>query len=187
MNSGFRKIVFKKLFLPLILIILILVFGYLGYVHIEGYSPINAVYMIITTFSMVGYGEIQPLTETGRVFTMILIIAGFSFGLYAISQITTFFIDGELSKLIKNRRMNKTLDSLSEHYIVCGYGKTGKKVVEDLLNKNQKVVLIEGNTERNEKLKDFLMRILFILWAMQQTMRFYFTLELSVLNILFQF
>lgn len=51
--------------------------------------------------------------------------------------------------------MNKTLDSLSEHYIVCGYGKTGKKVVEDLLKKKQKVVLIEGNAERNEKLKEY--------------------------------
>ena len=50
--------------------------------------------------------------------------------------------------------MNKTLNSLKDHYIVCGYGKTGKKVVEDLLKKNQKVVLIEGNADRNEKLKD---------------------------------
>jgi voltage-gated potassium channel len=155
MNSGFRKLVLKKLLIPLVFIILILIFGYLGYVLIEGYTPVNAIYMLITTFSMVGYGEIQPLTETGRIFTMILIVAAFSIGLYAISQITTFFIDGELSKLLKNRRMNKSLQTLNDHYIVCGYGKTGKKVVEDLLKKKKKVVLIERNSERNEKLKDF--------------------------------
>ncbi len=155
MSTGFRKLVLKKLLIPLILIILILIFGYLGYVHIEGYTPVNAIYMLITTFSMVGYGEIQPLSDTGRIFTMILILAGFTVGLMAITRIITFFFDGELSKLIKNRRMNKTLESLSDHYIVCGYGKTGKKVVEDLLKKKLKVVLIEGNVERNEKLKDF--------------------------------
>ena len=137
MNSGFRKLVLKKLLIPLVFIILILIFGYLGYVLIEGYTPVNAIYMLITTFSMVGYGEIQPLTETGRIFTMILIVAAFSIGLYAISQITTFFIDGELSKLLKNRRMNKSLQTLNDHYIVCGYGKTGKKVVEDLLKKKK--------------------------------------------------
>ena len=155
MQTSIRKLVLKKLFFPVIAIIFILIFGYLGYVIIEGYSPINAIYMIVTTFSMVGYGEIQPLSDTGRIFTMILILAGFSLGLYAISQISTFFIDGELSKLLKIRRMNKTLNGLKDHYIVCGYGKTGKKVVEDLLKKNQKVVLIEGSADRNEKLKDF--------------------------------
>lgn len=138
MQTSIRKLVLKKLFFPVIAIIFILIFGYLGYVIIEGYSPINAIYMIVTTFSMVGYGEIQPLSDTGRIFTMILILAGFSLGLYAISQISTFFIDGELSKLLKIRRMNKTLNSLKDHYIVCGYGKTGKKVVEDLLKKIKK-------------------------------------------------
>lgn len=153
MQSNFRKLIFRKFLFPILAIFLILIIGYWGYVGFEGYSPINAIYMIVTTFSMVGYGEIQPLTEPGRIFTMFLIIGGFSVGLYSISQITTFFIDGELSKLLKIRRMNKTLNSLNDHYIVCGYGKTGKKIVEDLLRKNQKVVLIEGNAERNEKLK----------------------------------
>lgn len=155
MQSNFRKLVLKKFLFPVVAIIFILIIGYWGYVVFEGYSPINAIYMIVTTFSMVGYGEIQPLTQSGRIFTMFLIIGGFSVGLYSISQITTFFIDGELSKLLKIRRMNKTLNNLKDHYIVCGYGKTGKKVVEDLLKKNNKVVLIECNAERNDKLKEF--------------------------------
>ena len=155
MQSNFRKLVLKKFLFPVVAIIFILIIGYWGYVVFEGYSPINAIYMIVTTFSMVGYGEIQPLTQSGRIFTMFLIIGGFSVGLYSISQITTFFIDGELSKLLKIKRMNKTLNSLKDHYIVCGYGKTGKKVVEDLLKKNNKVVLIECNAERNDKLKEF--------------------------------
>ncbi len=110
--------------------------------------------MILTTFLMIGYGEIQPLSETGRIFNLALIISGFSVGLYAIGKLSTFFIEGEFSKLLKIRKMNKQLSNLKDHYIVCGYGKTGKIVIDELLKQRLKVVLIEGDLERIEKLKE---------------------------------
>ncbi|MDD3078930.1 MAG: potassium channel protein [Paludibacter sp.] len=155
LKSNFRHIVFRKLLLPSLALILLVVVSFWGYILIEGYTPLESLYMIVITFATIGYGEVKPLSDTGREFTMVIILAGFSLGLYAVSQISTFFIDGELSKLLKLRRMNKALSNLNEHYIICGYGKTGRKVVEDLLAKKQKVVLIEGNPERVEKLKDF--------------------------------
>jgi len=81
-------------------------------------------------------------------------LAGFTVGLYAVGKISAFFVEGELSKLLKQRKMNKVLDSMKDHYIVCGYGKTGKRVLEDLLNKGLDVVIIENNAERSEKLKE---------------------------------
>lgn len=154
MDTNFRKAVRKKFLVPLALIILILVIGYFGFIFLEGYSPLESVYMIITTFSMIGYGEIQPLSDAGRIFNMALIISGFSVGLYAIGQLSTFFIEGEFSKLLKIRKMNKRLSNLKDHYIVCGYGKTGKKVIDELLKQKLKVVLIESDLERIEKLKE---------------------------------
>ena len=155
MDRNIRILLWKRFFVPIAILMLLLVVGFLGYIYIEGYTPIESLYMLVITFAMIGFGEVHPLSDAGRVFTIFIIVATFSAGLYAISRLSAFFIDGELSKLLKNNRMNKMLDKMNNHYIVCGYGKTGKKVVDDLLKKKQKVVLIEGNAERNEKLKDF--------------------------------
>ncbi len=145
---------YKKLILPLIILLAILTIGFFGYIYLEGFTPVESIYMLVITFATIGYGEIHDLSEEGRIFTILLIITGFSVGFYLIGKVSEFVIDGELAKLIKIRKMNKSLKEMHNHYIVCGYGKTGRKVVEDLLTKNKKVVLIEGNAERNEKLKD---------------------------------
>jgi len=155
MHSNFRHLLLRRLFIPLLALIFLVVFGFFGYILLEGYTALESIYMLVITFATIGYCEVQSLSDNGRIFTILLIIGGFSVGLYAISQISTFFIDGELSKLLKIKRMNKTLKNLKDHYIVCGYGKTGKKVIEDLLLKNKKVVLIENHVERNDRLKDF--------------------------------
>jgi voltage-gated potassium channel len=154
MQSTVKSLIWKKLFIPLVALGLILVIGFLGYIFIEGYSPVDSLYMLVITFATIGYGEVQPLSEIGRIFTISLIISGFTVGVYSIGRISAFLLEGEFSRLLKIRTMNKTLDNLKDHYIVCGYGKTGKKVLEELLQKDYKVVLIENDAERNERLKD---------------------------------
>lgn len=154
MSTKIRTTLYKKLLFPLLILVLILTFGFFGYIYIENFTPVESLYMLVITFATIGYGEIHTLTDEGRMFTIFLIVTGFSVGFYLIGKISEFVIDGELSKLLKIRKMNQSLKELNNHYIVCGYGKTGRKVVDDLLAKNKKVVLIEGNAERNEKLKD---------------------------------
>jgi voltage-gated potassium channel len=129
--------------------------GFWGYIYIEDFSPVESIYMLVITFATIGYGEIHNLSEDGRIFTIALILTGFSVGFYMIGKISEFILNGELTKLIKLRKMNKALLSMNNHYIVCGFGKTGKKVVEDLLTKNKKVVLIESNPKLSEKLNEF--------------------------------
>ncbi len=155
MITKIRTSIYRKILVPLLILALIFTTGIFGYIYIENFTPIEAIYMVVITFATIGYGEIHTLSEEGRVFTIFLIITGFSVGFYLIGKISEFVIDGELSKLLKIRKMNQSLKEMRNHYIVCGYGKTGRKVVEDLLAKNKKVVLIEGNAERNEKLNDF--------------------------------
>lgn len=139
---------------PLLAIFGIIIIGFLGYIVIEGFSPLKSLYMLVITFATIGYGDVVPVTDAGRVFTICLIISGFTVGLYAVGKISAFFVEGEFSKIIKQRKMDKVLDSMKDHYIVCGYGKTGKSVLEDLLNKGLEVVIIENNTERSERLKE---------------------------------
>jgi len=143
----------KGLLVPIVAVSSILIIGFIGLIIIEGFSPLNSLYMLVITFATIGFGDVVPVTDVGKVFTICIILSGFTVGLYSIGKITAFFAEGELSKLLKQRKMNKALDKMKDHYIVCGYGKTGKHVLEDLLKKGLEVVVIESNSERNEKLK----------------------------------
>jgi len=153
-KSNIQALVLRELLVPLIAIISIFVVGLLGFIIIEGFSPLKSLYLLVITFATIGYGDIVPVTDLGKVFTICIIISGFTVGIYSIGKISAFFVEGELSTLLKKRKMNKALDAMKDHYIVCGYGKTGKHVLDDLLNKGLEVVLIESNDERKEKLKD---------------------------------
>ncbi len=153
-RTSFRSLILKELLFPILAILAIVIIAFWGFIIIDGFSPLDSIYMLVTTFSMIGYGDVVPLTDSGRIFTIIIVLSGFSIGLFSIAKISAFFAEGELSTLLKQRKMDKMLDSMENHYIVCGYGKTGKRVVDDLLNKGLEVVLIENDGERSEKMKE---------------------------------
>ncbi len=153
-KTRIRTLIFRELFVPLLAIFAIVLIGFVGLMFIEKLSPLQSLYMLVITLATIGYGDVVPVTDAGKIFTICLVLAGFTVGLYAVGKISAFFVEGELSNLLKQRKMNKVLDSMKDHYIVCGYGKTGKRVLEDLLNKGLDVVIIENNAERSEKLKE---------------------------------
>ncbi len=154
LGEGVNALVWRRFFVPIVSVILIMITGFLGYIIIEDYTPLESAYMLVITFATIGYSEVRPLSDTGRIFNMTLIISGFTVGLYAISRISAFFMDGELLNVLKIKRMERLVENLKDHYILCGYGKTGKKVLEELLGSGHKVVILESKPERNEKLKE---------------------------------
>ncbi len=153
-KSTIKSLIYRALFVPLFALLSIFLIGFLGFILIEGFTPLKSLYFLVITFATIGFGDVVPLTDAGKVFTICIVIAGFTVGLYAIGKISAFFVEGELSKLLKLRKMNKTLESMKDHYIVCGYGKTGKHVLDELLKKGLEVVMIESNADRNEKLRE---------------------------------
>jgi voltage-gated potassium channel len=153
-ETKLRTLILRELLAPLVAILGIIIVGFLGFIIIEGFTPLQSLYMLVITFATIGYGDVVPVTDVGRVFTICIVISGFTVGVYAVGKISAFFVEGEFSKIIKQKKMNKVLDSMKDHYIVCGYGKTGKSVLEDLLKKGLEVVIIENDTERSEKLKE---------------------------------
>ena len=153
-KTKIQTLILKELLVPLIAILSIIVIGILGFQYIEGFSILKSLYMLVVSFTMVGYGDVVPVTDIGRIFTIFILLSGFTIGLYSIGKISTFIVEGEVSSLLKQRKMNKELNSMKDHYIICGYGKTGKKVLDDLLDKGYKVVVIEGNLEKIERLKE---------------------------------
>ncbi len=126
--------------------------GTLGYIVIEGFPPLDALYMTIITLTTVGYSEIHPLTDSGRVFTMILLMISFGFYAYCLSLITLIIVEGNFSNYYKNRKTKKEIKKMRNHTIVVGYGRNGKQAVSELLLHNETVVVIDNNTILQEDL-----------------------------------
>ena len=104
-------------------VVLILLGGTLGFIFIEHYPPFDAFYMTLITISTVGYAEVHPLSHAGRVFNSFLIFFGVIIMLLAVGGMTQIVIELELNQYFQKRRAKKMIESLHDHYIVCGYGR----------------------------------------------------------------
>jgi voltage-gated potassium channel len=130
----------------------VFIVGVVGYRIIDGghHSFIDVMYMTVITLTTVGYGEIIPLDThpMGRVFTMVLLIAGMGTLLYFLGAITTFLVEGNLEHVFWRRRMKKAIDELKEHFIVCGDRIVAANVVDELRRVQRPVVAVvpEGST-----------------------------------------
>lgn len=143
-QDGFLK-AYIRIWLPILILLCLLVIGTVGYWLIEGFRPFEAFYMTIITIATVGYAEVEPLTDAGRAFTIFLIITSFGTFAYAVSSITRFVMDGELNEIFKNRKLNATIQKLSGHVIICGYGRNGRQAAQVLKRHNKRFVVIENN------------------------------------------
>lgn len=119
---------------------------------IEQFSLSEAFYMTIITVATVGFQEVHPLSEAGRMFTALLIITSFGTFAYAITSISKYVLDGEFRNYFNNYRVNTEIQKLNQHIVICGYGRNGKQAAQVLKNKRQKYVVIESSKELFEAL-----------------------------------
>lgn len=115
---------------------------------IEGWSAWDAFYMTITTVTTVGYREVHELSRAGQVFTIGLIVGGVGTAFYTASLFVGLIVEGELHQRFEQRRFNRMLQHLTDHFIVCGYGRIGSIVVEEFRRQHVPFVVIERNAER---------------------------------------
>ncbi len=148
----------KRLVLSAALIALIVSFGTIGYMGIEGWDFIDSLYMTIITLTTVGFKEIHDLSLSGRIFTIVLLIGGVGTVFYTLGIGAKIIVEGELQEVYGRRRLEKKLKDLRDHYIVCGYGRMGKIVARELKHEKLKFVVMEKNEvlldsdEKNETL-----------------------------------
>lgn len=126
----------------------ILFFGIIGYMIIEDYSFGEAFYMTIQTVSTVGFNEVQPFRSWGREFTGILIVLSFGTFAYGISQMSQVILSGSLKSYLKYKNVQKRIDELSGHIIICGYGRNGVQAARTLKAYKESFVIIESNAEK---------------------------------------
>ncbi|XOV67109.1 MAG: potassium channel family protein [Fluviicola sp.] len=129
------------------LIAFIMLGGTMGYIIIEGWGVVDALYMTIITISTVGFAEVAPLTEYGKLFTAFLIVTSFGTFAYAVTSLTRYFIGGEYKRYIKEYRVMKETKKMHNHVIICGFGRVGLQVAMDLHEAGSEFVILEMDDE----------------------------------------
>jgi voltage-gated potassium channel len=124
---------------------IVAVFGY----WMAGWSLLEAVYMVTITIYGVGYGEVRPIDEPGlKLFTIGVIVAGCTSAIYVLGGFVQMIAEGELNRVLGARRMTKGIEKLTDHVIVCGYGRVGRILATELAHSKQSFVAIDTDQER---------------------------------------
>ncbi len=140
-----------RLLQPFIVLHVIILIGIIGYMVIEKYTFVEALYMTTISVTTAGFQEVRPLSEDGRLFTMFLLITSWISFAFVITRITEFVISGEINKYFKTRRMLSSINQLTGHVIVCGYGRNGHQACHTLTQNKIPFVVIEKNLHHLEK------------------------------------
>ena len=135
-------------------LIFIHVFGIVGYRVLEGWSTFDALYMTVITIAIVGFGETHALSPAGRVLTISLIFVGVGVLAYLFAESTDFMVKGGLQAYRRREKMSQLLSELRNHTIVCGYGRLGTALVEELLAQDMRFVVIDRDPHIVERLQD---------------------------------
>jgi voltage-gated potassium channel len=140
----------KRLKAVLLILLVVIAFGTVGYSVIERWDALDALYMTIITLSTVGFQEVFSLSPAGRVFTMVLIVVGVAGAAYTLSVIGQMIVEGEIKRLLGRRRMQKGINELTDHYIVCGFGKVGRRAARELSLRRVPFVVVDKDPQRIE-------------------------------------
>ena len=152
----------KRLIVAIMLLVVSTIAGIIGYMLLEGYSTTEAFYMTVITLATVGFQEVRPLSEIGRIFTSFYIIFNLGIAAYVVSVFTTYLFEGELHRIFQNLITNREVNRMKDHIILCGLGRNGLKAAEELHKSGRKFVILDNdpdviNSFNNDKRYQFLL------------------------------
>lgn len=139
----FSKHKFRKLYLALFILFIVFCSGVIGFMYIDDYNFREAFYMTVITLSTVGFKEVKPLSPEGMYFTAFLIVFSLATFAFSVRVITSFLIDGDFQKQLKRIKQLKKIKEKENHVIICGYGRNGKQIAEDINLSGQDFIVIE--------------------------------------------
>lgn len=140
--------------LLVVAILLLMIIGMVGFHLIEGWPLFDGFYMVLTTFTTIGYQEVHPLSHAGRIFNLFLITMGVGLVFMLIGSMTQLLIESEFQQIFGRRKMEREIGRLSDHYIICGAGRVGRSVASELKRKPASYVIIEENLAKAERYRE---------------------------------
>jgi voltage-gated potassium channel len=139
----------RRVGLGLIVLAVVMAAGTLGYLAF-GFGALDALYQTVTTVTTVGFGEVRPLSDGARVFTMILILLGVGAALYTLSALIETLVGGELEGTFGRRRMQRQIGRMKGHVILCGWGRVGRTISRELATADEPHVVVERDATKLE-------------------------------------
>jgi voltage-gated potassium channel len=144
----------KGVVVGLILLLVCIAAGTAGFMLIERWSVVDSFFMTVISITTVGYQEVHPLSPEGQVFASAVILLGLGIVFFTTTMLGRVILEGEFRGTLERRRMRKTIEKLKDHQIVCGYGRTGKIVVEELVADGYGVCVIDNDSESEPLLRE---------------------------------
>lgn len=138
----------RRVVLSLAFLLLVVTGGTVGYMVFEDARLLDAIYMTVISVSTVGFSEVIELDDRGRILTMAVVVLGAGSVTYAAVNGIEFLVEGHLQQLMGRRRMDRTLERLQDHTIVCGFGQVGRHVVDQLSHEGHPAVVVDPDPER---------------------------------------
>ena len=134
-------------------LVVVVTYGVVGYMVLEGWGFFDALYMTVTTMTTVGFREVQELDTGGRVFTLTIVVLGVAVALVGISLASALIAESELAGAGRRKRMEKRIESMADHFIVCAYGRVGRAAVRELKAVGLPFVVLDTQEELRERME----------------------------------
>jgi voltage-gated potassium channel len=143
----------RKLLILILLPVSLVVFGTIGYYLIEGWSPLESLYMAAITLTTVGFSEVKPLSSSGQIFTVIFLFLGVGTLAYALNTAGQYLVESDLGKTLRRRRSRRMIEKLENHVVICGYGRVGQSAAKILIESQRALVIIERDDSLVDELQ----------------------------------
>lgn len=132
---------------PLMFLAALVHMGSIGYVYIEDWGAIDAIYMTVITITTVGFSEVHPLSQPGKLFTIFLVLGGVAFYGLAINAVVKTFLEKSFRTMVTESKMLEKINRLTDHYIIAGGGRMAYSIAAELENSGKPFVIIENNPD----------------------------------------
>jgi voltage-gated potassium channel len=143
----------RRLIMPIALLLVVIITGVVGYCQIEGWELIDSLYMVIITLSTVGFREVHDLSQAGRLLTIGIIIVGASTTLYAVGQLIEMMVEGQIIGYRRRKQMENRIREISNHYIICGFGRVGHQIAAEFETSQIPYVVIDNKPVTAQELE----------------------------------
>lgn len=143
-----------KIIRGVMMLAMVLLIGTIGYMVIEEWQLLDALYMTVITITTVGYGEIRQVSEPGRIFTIFIIFAGMGILGYTFGMVAQAMVEFQVRSILGRRKLGLKIKSLKDHYIMCGYGRIGRIIAQELNSNKIPVIVIDQNPDSKEALEN---------------------------------